>query len=94
MKRSLNIWINLKNYAENKGLNIFRHTPKPQYWYNFSIGSSEAHEALRINTRENEFSSSLDWIEANIATRIVQRFPNFDMDNDENIEKDFDWLID
>ena len=42
---------------------------------------------------ETELNSSLDWIEASKATRIVQRLPNFDLDNDENIEKDFDWFI-
>lgn len=119
--KQLDFWANLKNYSENKGLNIFTQTPKPRHWYNFSIGTSEAHGVLRANTKENELSceiyisknkelynflngmkgtieteigATLEWIEANIAARIVQRMPNFDLDSDDSIENDFDWLID
>lgn len=50
--KKLDYWTKLKSYAVEKKVPLFRQTPAPQHWYNISIGSSEAHIALTINTRE------------------------------------------
>jgi len=51
--KQLNFWQNLKTYANEKSVSLFRQTPSPQHWYNISIGSSDAHIALTLNTRDN-----------------------------------------
>jgi len=51
--KKLDFWTKLKSYASEKKIPLFRQTPAPQHWYNISIGSSEAHIGLTINTREN-----------------------------------------
>jgi len=51
--KKLDFWTKLKSYALDKKVSLFRQTPAPQHWYNISIGSSEAHIGLTLNTREN-----------------------------------------
>lgn len=51
--KKLDFWTKLKSYAADKKVPLFRQTPAPQHWYNISIGSSEAHVGLTMNTREN-----------------------------------------
>lgn len=51
--KKLDFWTKLKSYATEKKVTFFRQTPAPQHWYNISIGSSEAHLALTINTRDD-----------------------------------------
>ena len=51
--KKLDFWTKLKSYAAEKKVPLFRQTPAPQHWYNISIGSSEAHIGLTINTRDN-----------------------------------------
>jgi hypothetical protein len=51
--KKLDFWTKLKSYAGEKKVPLFRQTPAPQHWYNISIGSSEAHVGLTMNTREN-----------------------------------------
>jgi len=51
--KKLDFWTKLKSYAVEKKVPLFRQTPAPQHWYNISIGSSEAHIGLTMNTREN-----------------------------------------
>jgi len=119
--KQLDFWTNLKSYSASKGVTLFRQTPGPQHWYNVTIGSSDAHIGLTVNTRENmlgceiyinndkdlfkylqdqkqeieeKISSQLEWIDANIASRIVQRKPDFDLDNEAETEASFNWLID
>lgn len=50
--KKLDFWTKLKSYAVEKKVALFRQTPAPKHWYNISIGSSEAHISLTINTRE------------------------------------------
>ena len=118
--KQLSFWTNLKSYASEKGVVMFRQTPSPQHWYNIAIGSSDANISLTVNTRENmlgseiyinsnkdlfkylqdrkediekEVGSPLEWIDAKKASRILQRKPNFDLDNEAEAEAAFEWLI-
>jgi hypothetical protein len=44
-------WDSLKEYNISKRLGVnFNQTPRPQHWYNLSIGSSKCHIGLTINT--------------------------------------------
>ena len=49
----LDFWNKFKEYAENKGIKIRLRKPRPQHWYDISVGSSDAHISLTMNTQEN-----------------------------------------
>lgn len=50
----LEFWKGFKDYAENQESRVrFGRTPRPQHWYSISIGSSEAHIALTLDSRKS-----------------------------------------
>lgn len=51
--QQLEFWTKFKEWVQNKDKNIRLQSPRPQHWYNLSMGSSDAHIALTINTRES-----------------------------------------
>lgn len=51
--KKLDFWTRLKSYAVEKKVPLLRQTPAPQHWYNISIGSSDAHIGLTMNTRDD-----------------------------------------
>ncbi len=51
--QQLEFWNKFKNYVRENDTRIRLQTPRPQHWYDVSMGSSEGHGALTINTREN-----------------------------------------
>jgi len=51
--QQLDFWTKFKGFVRAKDTRIRLQTPRPQHWYDVSMGSSEAHVALTINSREN-----------------------------------------
>lgn len=52
--QQLDFWNKFQEYTKSHYPGShFGRTPRPQHWYNVSMGSSEAHIGLTINTREN-----------------------------------------
>jgi hypothetical protein len=51
--QQLDFWTKFKDFVRTKDANIRLQTPRPQHWYNVSMGSSDAHVALTLNSREN-----------------------------------------
>lgn len=51
--QQLEFWNNFKKYVRENDTRIRLQTPRPQHWYDVSMGSSNGHVALTINTREN-----------------------------------------
>ena len=51
--QQLEFWNKFKNYVRENDTQIRLQTPRPQHWYDVSIGNSDAHVALTINSREN-----------------------------------------
>lgn len=51
--QQLDFWSKFKDFAKNKNVNIKNRSPRPQHWFNVSIGSSDCHIALTLNTRED-----------------------------------------
>ncbi len=51
--QQLDFWTKFKGFVRVKDTRIRLQTPRPQHWYDVSMGSSEAHVALTINSREN-----------------------------------------
>jgi len=78
--QQLEFWTKLKAFIRQKDGKIRLHTPRPQHWYNFSMGSSDAHIALTVNTRENLLGCE-------IYIRKDKELFGFLRDNREAIEK-------
>lgn len=51
--QQLEFWNRLKEWIQTKDKKIRLQTPRPQHWYDVSMGTSEAHIALTLNTRES-----------------------------------------
>jgi len=51
--KQFEFWNKFKEYSKNKGSKLKLRKVYHQHWYDISIGSSEAHIALTINTQEN-----------------------------------------
>lgn len=49
-------WIEMCEYIRNMDASMRLQTPLPQHWFNFSLGSSLAHLATTINTKQNRFA--------------------------------------
>jgi hypothetical protein len=54
--QQLEFWNKFKNYVRENDTRIRLKTPRPQHWYDVSMGSSDGHVALTINSRENLIS--------------------------------------
>lgn len=62
--KQFEFWNALKEYAKENNSALRFHKSNPQHWLNTSIGSSNAHISLSINSRENLFGVEL-WISDN-----------------------------
>jgi len=51
--QQLEFWNKFKNYVRENDTRIRLQTPRPQHLYDVSMGSSDGHVALTINSREN-----------------------------------------
>jgi len=51
--QQLDFWTKYKNYVRTKDTRIRLQTPRPQHWYDVSMGTSDAHIGLTINSRAN-----------------------------------------
>lgn len=51
--QQLDFWNKFKNYVREKDTKIRLRATRPQHWYDISIGNSDSHVALTINSREN-----------------------------------------
>lgn len=57
--KQLEFWTQFKDFAKQRQTRLHIQKNKPQHWINISIGSSEAHVALTIHSRENQFGIEL-----------------------------------
>jgi len=51
--QQLEFWNKFKNYVIERDKRIRLQTPRPQHWYDVTMGSSEGHVSLTLNSREN-----------------------------------------
>src|SRR5207253_5275173 len=51
--QQLDFWTKFRAFVKGIDTKIRLQTPRPQHWYNVSIGSSDAHVSLTVNSREN-----------------------------------------
>lgn len=57
--KQLEFWTQFKEYAKKRQTKLHLQKSYPQHWTNISIGSSDAHVALTINSREASFGVEL-----------------------------------
>ncbi|MDD2785994.1 MAG: DUF4268 domain-containing protein [Patescibacteria group bacterium] len=57
--KQLDFWTQFKEYAKKRQTKLHMQKSYPQHWTNISIGSSDAHIALTINSRESSFGVEL-----------------------------------
>jgi hypothetical protein len=50
--QQLEFWTKFKEWVQTHDKKTRLQTPRPQHWYDVSMGSSDAHIALTVNTRE------------------------------------------
>lgn len=81
--QQLDFWDKFKSFVKKENLNIKLRTPRPQHWYDISIGSSNCHIALTLNTRENLIGCQL-YIDKN------KEFFHHLLNQKDVIEKDID----
>lgn len=62
--KQLEFWTAFKDYAKKNNTTLRLRKSYPQHWMDISIGSSEAHTALTVNSKENLFGVSI-WINDN-----------------------------
>ena len=55
----LDFWEGFKSFCDENGAQFSTRKPRPQHWYNLSIGRSGAHLALTVNTRDNDMGCEL-----------------------------------
>jgi len=55
----LEFWTGLKEYLQNSGSFLRTRKPRPQHWYDISIGSSRAHLALTVVSRQKSIGVEL-----------------------------------
>ena len=115
----LDFWKKLKSFILSHDSNFRLQTPRPQHWYDVSMGTSEAHVTLTVNTRENligceiyisrnkdlfhflqerkeslekEIGETLEWVDANVASRVKAKKKVEDIFNTAYLENNFKWL--
>lgn len=57
--KQLEFWTQFKEYSKKRQTKLHLQKSYPQHWTNISIGSSDAHVALTINSREATFGAEL-----------------------------------
>ena len=56
--KQLDFWTKFKAYTQER-TKISLQTPRPQHWYDISMGSSDAHICLLVNTKEEKLGCEL-----------------------------------
>lgn len=79
--QQLDFWTKFKSFVQDQDKHLRLQTPRPQHWYDVSLGSSDAHVALTVNTRE-------DLIGCEIYISRSKGLFNFLMEQKEQIENE------
>jgi len=115
----LEFWTQFRNYVRQKDNKIRLQTPRAQHYYDVSIGSSDAHMDLTLNSRENlvrcgiyipnnkdlfkflqshqsdiekEINGKLDWVDAQVASRILLKKEVGDVFDPNQADQNYAWL--
>lgn len=87
--QQLEFWTEFKEWVQAKDKKIRLQTPRPQHWFDVSMGTSDAHIALTVNTREGLLGCGI-YINKN------KELFSFAQDRKESVEKavgaNLDWI--
>jgi len=85
--QQLDFWKKFKDYVRTNDTKIRLQTPRPQHWYDVSMGSSDAHVALTINSRENLLGCEI-YISKNkdLFRFLLERKEEIEKEIDEKVE--------
>ncbi len=88
--KQLEFWQQLKVYAATKHPELKLRTPRPQHWYDVSIGRSDCHVALTIYSREDKVGSELY---INDSKELYRQFLSSkpDIEKELSINEELDW---
>ena len=85
----LDFWKEFKEYAEEKNSLLRFRSPRPQHWYNFAIGSSEAHMALTLNSKETTITCDI-YIPRN--NRLFKKLEEYKEDIEKLLGVQVEWM--
>ena len=57
--QQLEFWTRFKNWVASRDIKTKLRNPRPQHWYDLSMGSSDAHVTLTVNTRDSRLSCEI-----------------------------------
>lgn len=57
--QQLDFWTKFKEFAKEENVNIRNRSPRPQHWFDVSVGSADCHIALTLNTREDSLGCEI-----------------------------------
>ena len=83
-------WAGFKEFASNSDTDLsIRHKPRPQPWYDISIGSTDAHISLSLNTVKNQLYTDIYIRDnQNLYEHLFQKKELFQ----EIVEGEIEWL--
>jgi len=84
----LEYWTAFKDFYQNINSKLKTHSPKPKHWLNVSIGCSDAHISLSINTIENILSCEI-WIPDN--KELYFKLEGLKTDIENELSEKLDW---
>ncbi|PIZ45991.1 DUF4268 domain-containing protein [candidate division WWE3 bacterium CG_4_9_14_3_um_filter_41_6] len=87
--QQLEFWNKLKNYIRERDTQIRLQTPRPQHWYDVSMGSSDGHVTLTINSRDNLIGCEI-YINRNKDLFNFLRERNVDIENE--VGESIEWV--
>ena len=79
--QQLDFWTKFKESVKAKDTHIRLRTPKPRHWYDISMGSSEAHVHLTVNSKDN-------LVDCGIYIKKNKELFDFLQEHKEEIEKE------
>lgn len=87
--RQLEFWTQFKEYAKKRQTKLHLRKIFPQHWTNISIGSSIAHVALTINSRDGNFGTEL-YINDN--KELYQKLLSHKEEIERDLEEKPEWM--
>ncbi len=85
--QQLEFWEQFKKYVQEKDKKIKLRTPQPHHWYDVSIGNSDCHISLTVNSRDNNLGCEL-YISRNkdLYNFLLEKKSNLEKEVNEKIE--------
>ena len=84
-------WQMLKEYFEENNIALKTQTPRPQHWFDYSIGTSKAHIYNSISYQKQKLEIGLLLKGANHKENFDFLYDNFKNESASNIHEEIEW---